>query len=231
MRHGILAIALGGGLALSGVAAIPLHGQDAAGREPLAITVGLDWYEPANEQCTVTPGLTLGVEARTRGPWLLAAGGEALFTGGGLCTTALIGTTWEGRDAIVDPTGPFGPAYRVGARAGRAMGLGPRTVTVGLSAGLIGPLDPADGFTGRGPEPAWYGAFLRTRRSGSGWGLDVEVASLGFEIRYLDFETYEVVHRFQRRKPLIRATVVVPIGATEPDSVRAVPARVTERAH
>lgn len=230
MRQDILAIALGGGVALSGAAALPLHGQGAADREPLAITVGLDWYEPANEQCTVTPGLTVGVEARTRGPWLLAAGGDALFTGGGLCTTAMIGTTWEGRDAIVDPTGPFGPAYRVGARAGRAIGLGPRTVTVGLSAGLIGPLGN-DGFTGRGPEPVWYGAFLRTRRAGSGWGLDVEVVSLGFEVRYVDFETFEVVHRFQRRTPLIRATVVVPIGAAEPDAVGAGPARVTGRAH
>lgn len=83
MRHGILAIALGGGLALSGAAAVlPLHGQDAAGGEALAITVGLDWYEPADEQCTVTPGLTVGVEARTRGPWLLPAGADALFTGG-----------------------------------------------------------------------------------------------------------------------------------------------------
>lgn len=159
---------------------------------------GLYTHHPTDERCSSKPGLTAGVEARTRGPWLAAVGVDLMAASETSCVT--IGKVVEfGGELVEEFTGTaVGPLARVSLRGGRAIRLFGIILEPAAGLGLVGM--PLSFVSGREMVwRTWYGGSLGLRSDGFPVGIRVEYGARKVPTRYYVYRSgWEKVHEFDR---------------------------------
>ena len=170
------------------------------GRGRFGANVGVVSYQTGNDRnCSTGVGVAGGVEVRSRGSLLLAAGADVIAATPFACASALQMTTYQGQEVGVNSGVQFPFAPRTGVRVGWSA----PAVEAALRAGyLVAQNDFSDDkWSARpvlGGDVAWY----PTGRVG------VQFVYEQFQVPTRYSRDRQLVHEFNRWKPIYRLGIV-----------------------
>jgi len=198
------------GLALVALLVLPAGAE--AQRPAWEMRAGYAWH--SNTLChyrSRSQGLTAGIEARTRGPWI-ASGVADLFLDNlswGCFDVGLPEFDYDGQ--LVSRWGSSAPFARLGVEVGRRITIGEFRSELTGGAGLL-PTVTDYGVGGRdfSWEP-WYGGTLTVRLPGSRTGIQLELGRHRLTQRYYEVGTRDLVDEIRYWRPLTRLGMTFPL--------------------
>jgi len=197
-------------LALAALLALPAAVE--AQRPAWEMRVGMAWHsDTVCHDRGRSHGLTLGVEARSREPWI-ASGAADLFLDNlswGCFDVGLPEFDYEGR--LVSLWGSSRPFARLRVEAGRRVAIGAFRSELTGGVGLL-PTWTDYGVDGNdfSWEP-WYGGTLTVRLPGSRTGVQIELGRHRMTQRHYEVGTRALVDEIHYWRPLTRLGVTFPL--------------------
>lgn len=195
---------------LLGVALLGLPGRVDAQTLAFEARLGLAWH--GDTVCGVqrSRGLTGGVEARTRGPWIVSGAGDLILDNlKWNCIAVELQLDYESQPVTLE--GQSSPIARLRVEAGRSIVIGGFHSELTAGAGLLPTFtDYGLGRSDFSWQP-WYGGTLTVRLPRSRTGVQLELGRHRLTQRYYAADTRAVVDEIHYWKPLTRLGVTFPI--------------------
>lgn len=185
------------------LASPPLAAQDTAVpfRDRLGFSAGVLGIASGDPRCNDHSGLGAGVEAHTRGRWLLALRADLLSSWAMACSSVGRTTVHEGARVEVFTLSDLAFSPRLSLIAGPTLRMGEVVAEVAAGVGWLYLRGDRRGSF----FPFWYGGTVRLRSGDWPVGLELEYGRREVPVRYvLDRRT---VHEFGQAEPLWRLAV------------------------
>jgi len=198
------------GLALAVLLGLPAAVE--AQRPAWEMRAGMAWHN--NLLCNHlgrSHGLTVGIEARTRGPWIASGAADLILDSWGWSCFDVGLPEFDYRGQMVSLRGSAWAGARLGVEVGRQITIGGLRSELTGGAGLLPTLtDYGVGGRAFSWEP-WYGGTLTLRLPGSRTGVQLELGRHRLTQRYYAVDTRTTVAEIHYWRPLTRLGVTFPL--------------------